>query len=710
MSPSNQASARVRAVRGAVKALDGDLERALGLWCASAAALRGLLPPAPDDNAGLIDWWRRGTEALLERSGSGLYAVERDLGPREVRRALRCLSVVKLGHESEPDDLLRALAADPGLVGNLYATLARPKARKAVGRFYTDGPLVERALAGLLRPGDRVLDPACGGGRFLLDAFDRLASGAPHEARAEIAERCLFGVDVDPTAVAICRATLHLACATADRPKVNLTDHVRVGDPLLGMARAREQTEGLWGWSAEHGRYAGCETGRREGPPMVMEAVEEEIRPLFAGDFDAVVGNPPYRGGRHRPLGGHDALFRKTFEAAQYQLDPCWLFVELGLACLKSGGRLAMVVPNVWMSNTRATRFRRLLVGDNELEAIIELPADAFGAEVETVIIRVRRGGQTAGVVPVWGAGHPGAQQGDAKLIRDPARPEAPLAMARDETDVALLEASRAWRATLGQVAEIARGVNPYHHLTHTPEQIEARVHHADHQRDTTYVPELRGRDLGDYRLWWSGVHWLSYGSWLKEPRDPNLFRGPRLLVRKVFGAQSLCAAYTDEPLCCDQSVYIAKLSVSASPLLLWPAGALLAILNSRIVARVLRCRHQEHDELFPQLKVTELRSLPLPPVEPSSQAVNMVAAAALSLQRLEKAQFAALDNAARQIDPDAHADLPLRAKIRGQLQRSGWPEAPNAEPADLARIDQIRALRETIERDVAALYGVDPV
>ena len=402
--------------------------------------------------------------------------------------------------------------------------------------------------------------------------------------------------------------------------------NVVTGDALRGYAdvRLRERTPGAW--RPEPARY------------------------------DLVVGNPPYRAGRFAQL---DPVYRDAFRVAEYQLDPYPLFLELALHCAAPGGRVAMVVPNAWLSNLRCAKLRAHLLGTHGLERLVELPEDTFDAGVETVVARLRRDGETPAEVPV--ADERGVTRG--ALLVDRADPSAPAPIVRDPATAALLVASRGWRLTLGDVAEVTRGVNPYHHTTHTGAEISARVHHADHEAGPDFVPELRGRDLGAYKLWWRGDHWIRYGPWLKEPRDPRYFDGPRLVVRKILG-ETLCAAFLDTPLCCDQSVYIARLRPGQP----WPPGALLAVCNSRVVATLLRARHQEHDRLFPQLKVAELRGLPLPPVEPSG--LEELAGRALELQ----ARAAALCE---------------------------------VEPAAVDRA--LSPLRARIEHDVAVLYGVEP-
>jgi hypothetical protein len=136
--------------------------------------------------------------------------------------------------------------------------------RKSTGTFYTPltladylvretlAPLVSgRAAAEILEL--RVLDPAMGSGaflvcacRYLADAYENalVESGchrpgdfgpADHAAaRRLVAERCLYGVDVNPTAVQLARLSLWLASLAADRPLSFLDHHIVAGDSLLG--------------------------------------------------------------------------------------------------------------------------------------------------------------------------------------------------------------------------------------------------------------------------------------------------------------------------------------------------------------------------------------------------------------------------------------------------------------------------------------------
>lgn len=140
--------------------------------------------------------------------------------------------------------------------------------RKTTGSFYTPRAMtdfvVRRTLAPLTngKSADeilrlRVIDPAMGSGAFLVAACRylsdrveqaRLADGTWREEavsdadRAEImrtvAERCLFGIDHNPTAVQLARLSLWLSTMAADRPLTFLDHHLAVGNSLVGARLA----------------------------------------------------------------------------------------------------------------------------------------------------------------------------------------------------------------------------------------------------------------------------------------------------------------------------------------------------------------------------------------------------------------------------------------------------------------------------------------
>ena len=137
--------------------------------------------------------------------------------------------------------------------------------RRATGSHYTPPAILKRVLDFALEPviahaladdnpearllGLRVLDPAAGSGHFLIASAHRIAravasvrsgeaEATPHEVRAafrDVVATCLYGVDLNPMAVELCRVALWLETLEPGKPLSFLDHHVRVGNSLLGV-------------------------------------------------------------------------------------------------------------------------------------------------------------------------------------------------------------------------------------------------------------------------------------------------------------------------------------------------------------------------------------------------------------------------------------------------------------------------------------------
>src|SRR5690606_8063471 len=89
--------------------------------------------------------------------------------------------------------------------------------------------------------------PACGSGHFLLAAARRLAAhvarlqanGTPSAAEyrhalRQVVGRCIFGVDLNPMAVELCKVGLWMEAVEPGLPLTFLNSHIQHGNALLG--------------------------------------------------------------------------------------------------------------------------------------------------------------------------------------------------------------------------------------------------------------------------------------------------------------------------------------------------------------------------------------------------------------------------------------------------------------------------------------------
>ena len=132
--------------------------------------------------------------------------------------------------------------------------------RDLVGALVTStlDPVIEDRLRGATTPkareaailGITVCDPACGSGHFLLAAAERLAGELAsvradgrepsvtevRQARRDVIAHCLYGVDLNPMAVDLCKVALWMAGYHSGTPLGFLDHRIRCGNSLVGAS------------------------------------------------------------------------------------------------------------------------------------------------------------------------------------------------------------------------------------------------------------------------------------------------------------------------------------------------------------------------------------------------------------------------------------------------------------------------------------------
>ena len=168
----------------------------------------------------------------------------------------------------------------PGVMPGFVFKQAAGNERKTTGSYYTPSSLVECLLDSALDPvleeraskwkelkypsvdaallSLKVCDPACGSGHFLIAAAQRIArriaklraggdeppvEDSRHALR-EVISHCLYGVDVNPMSVELCKVTLWLEATEPGKPLSFLDHHIQCGNSLLG-ATPRVLADGL---------------------------------------------------------------------------------------------------------------------------------------------------------------------------------------------------------------------------------------------------------------------------------------------------------------------------------------------------------------------------------------------------------------------------------------------------------------------------------
>ncbi len=350
--------------------------------------------------------------------------------------------------------------------------------------------------------------------------------------------------------------------------------------------------------------------------------------------FDIVIGNPPYVAGKSGTLTKEQkAIYNKQFTTAEYQLDTYVLFTEKGINLCNRKGILTYIIPNTWLANIKLTKIRKYLLENTSIKQIVINPSNIFSeALVDTIILITEKIKHKENLIKLSTFTETAIETksfhkqrhflSNEKFIFD---------IQLNKIDKLLFKRIEEGNPLVKDICEVNRGVHAYrkdgYGITkfgkgfQTERDYLERSYHSIKKIDNTYYPEIRGRNVFPYKIEASGEY-ISWGIWLAEPREIKYFEGERIYLRKIVG-KTLFAAFVNEKNIADQSVYIAKVK---KPII--NTKYVLAILNSYLLTWYFRVKSNEFDDLFPQIKVTEFKELPIKisdNQEPISKLVDLI-------------------------------------------------------------------------------------
>ena len=256
------------------------------------------------------------------------------------------------------------MEADRDAIGDAFEVFIGPALRGSEGQFFTPRNVIKMMVEILNpKPGEKIIDPACGSGGFLICALEQIWGCLKDEAKkkgwterqlfkreVEVATDCFRGIDKDAFLAKVCKAYMAL-----------------VGDGRGGVFCANSL----------------CRP--EDWPHDLMEKAK-------LVSFDVVMTNPPfgnkivvkgapllsqfdlgYKWARDKKSGE----FKKTSTLHEDQ-PPQLLFLERCLQLLKPGGRLGIVLPESVLGNPSYEHIVSFLLANMRIIAVITMPEALF--------------------------------------------------------------------------------------------------------------------------------------------------------------------------------------------------------------------------------------------------------------------------------------------------------------------------------------------
>ncbi|MFF0944140.1 N-6 DNA methylase [Kocuria sp. CPCC 205300] len=241
--------------------------------------------------------------------------------------------------------------------GDLYEyLLSKLNSAGQNGQFRTPRHIIQLMIEMTVpTPDDRICDPACGTAGFLVAASEYVRTHSPEvmtdaEGREKYHHHMFHGYDFDSTMLRI--GSMNMLLHGVEGPDIRYRD-------------------------------------------SLAEGASEDI-----GEYSLLLANPPFSGSLDYETTSNKLL--KTVKTKKTEL----LFLALFLDLLDIGGRAAVIVPDgvLFGSSNAHKTLRRILVEEEQLEAVVKLPAGVFKpyAGVSTAILFFRKTGGAGGTDHVW--------------------------------------------------------------------------------------------------------------------------------------------------------------------------------------------------------------------------------------------------------------------------------------------------------------------
>ena len=342
------------------------------------------------------------------------------------------------------------------------------------------------------------------------------------------------------------------------------------------------------------------------------------------GGFDIVIGNPPYGvsiKGEYRK-----EVVRCLGNVPDYEIY--YYFIQAGRNLLVDNGTICYIIPNTWLFNTYARRFRETVLEKwNVIEILDCTKFKIFDATVLNSIITWQKSPLTIKRETVGYRKTAGSKSFE-ELITVPREQMNKkdvllmnqnwgLAFSLDNLTVGIVNRITQSEITIEKVfPEISQGLIAYDKYRGQSDKIiKSRAYHSFEYREG-WKKWLWGEDVKRFVLSWNGQEYIDYCTGIANPRHPKFFTGKRLLVREITNP-SIHATITCEELYNDPAIIIVKDNN------LYPIEVVLAILNSKL-ATFYHFNHSPKATkgAFPKILVQDIKDFPLPAVTESSKQI----------------------------------------------------------------------------------------
>lgn len=260
----------------------------------------------------------------------------------------------------------------------------------------------------------KILDPACGSGVFLVSCFEMITNKIVSlysndfesnkrygnwfinqsekilltvEARREIIKSCIYGIDIDETAIEVAKMSLALKVVDnndllslenlglfADKILSEIHSNIKLGNTLVGL-NIPIDTNFI----------------KKIKP---FDIIADGFPDVFEsnGGFDYIVGNPPYVETKHYKLASPamHRYIKETYKSFEGKADLSIIFIERCLSLLNAKGRLGFIIQKRFFKTTYGKGIRGILSHEKLIDKVVDFEtANLFRGRITYVALLI---------------------------------------------------------------------------------------------------------------------------------------------------------------------------------------------------------------------------------------------------------------------------------------------------------------------------------
>ncbi|PIQ27625.1 MAG: hypothetical protein COW63_15775 [Bacteroidetes bacterium CG18_big_fil_WC_8_21_14_2_50_41_14] len=346
---------------------------------------------------------------------------------------------------------------------------------------------------------------------------------------------------------------------------------------------------------------------------------DHAFRTEYKGGFDVVIGNPPYVQS-HSISESEKEFIYKNYKTAEYQINTYGVFVEQFIKLLKFSSYYSLIIPNYWLSTKFDKRLRKEIFIDNHALEVINTYEVFESATVDTLILtgqKVKFSNPKTLFYSISKEYKTIEERLTAINLRIWEYSEQKQFVQGDEDNIISfnIEFNLKGEHLLEDFLIFKKGMQPYEEGKGNPpqtrEMMNEKVYHSAIKIDESYFPLLGARHIQRHYLV-PFTEYIKYGKNLAAPRNPDIFKGERILINRILSKNKIDGVLLSEAYINNTDVFNLVPIISNSISI----KVLYALIVSKLCATYFKKANVNlNRNAFPKINVNTLEAFPVPDI-----------------------------------------------------------------------------------------------